>query len=376
MKRIIAITVLISLACMPVSFAQSATKKNSSLSKTLAKVKQKKAVIQSQLRSKKAETNKMMSEIHAVDDKMDSLESKIEASTKELSKAKVEQGQLAEDLRAKTAEFDAVRVDVRKRLRAIYAQGESSSISILVGTSSIGDLASRKALVERVAEKDRELFTKVRVMRDMILAKKKEQDRIVAKVAELRTQHEQSLIELEDVRKKKKSIFSILAAQKGQLEDQLAIMEQESRKLESQIFQYQNKNGGSTVAFNGKFIRPVNGRQSSAYGMRVHPISGSRRMHTGLDIAAKSGTGIKAAAAGTVITASYIRGYGNTVVIDHGGKVSTLYGHCSKLYVKVGQSVKQGEVVAAVGSTGNSTGPHLHWEVRINGKPVNPSGKY
>lgn len=376
MKRLLAIAVLLSFAALPVTFAQSSTKKNASLTKTLAKVKQKKATIQTQLRAKKAETNKMMSEIHAVDDQMDSLETKINQTTKELSQAKTEQAKLAEDLRSKTAEFDQVRADVRKRLRAIYAQGEGSSISILVGTSSLGDLASRKALVERVAEKDRELFTKVRVMRDMILSQKKEQDRIVAKVAELKDKHESSLQELETVRKKKKGIFSILAAQKDKLEEQLAVMEQESRKLESQIFQYQNRSGGSNVAFNGKFIRPVNGRQSSGYGMRVHPISRSRRMHTGIDIAAKTGTAIKAAAAGTVITSSYIRGYGNTVVIDHGGKVSTLYGHCSKLYVKVGQSVKQGEVIAAVGSTGNSTGPHLHWEVRVNGKPTNPSGKY
>lgn len=98
-------------------------------------------------------------------------------------------------------------------------------------------------------------------------------------------------------------------------------------------------------------------------------------MHTGQDIAAPSGTAIKAAGSGKVITAAYLNGYGNTVVIDHGGGVSTLYGHCSRLFVSVGQTVSQGQKIAAVGSTGYSTGPHLHFEVRINGKPVNPLGR-
>lgn len=98
-------------------------------------------------------------------------------------------------------------------------------------------------------------------------------------------------------------------------------------------------------------------------------------MHTGIDIAAASGTPIKASGDGRVVSASYRNGYGNTVIIDHGGGVTTLYAHCSKLYVKAGQSVKQGEKIAAVGSTGLSTGPHVHWEVRINGKPVNPRGR-
>ena len=173
----------------------------------------------------------------------------------------------------------------------------------------------------------------------------------------------------------KKQIYSILKAEEDQLEEQYNAMQRESRKLEQQIFAIQAKSGGAPV-FKGKFIMPLNGRRSSGFGTRRHPISGKTKMHTGLDIAAPSGTRISAAGSGRVITAAYLNGYGNTVVIDHGGGISTLYGHCSRLYVKVGQTVNQGDRIAAVGSTGYSTGPHCHFEVRVNGKPVNPLSKY
>ncbi|MCI9063644.1 MAG: M23 family metallopeptidase [Clostridia bacterium] len=116
-------------------------------------------------------------------------------------------------------------------------------------------------------------------------------------------------------------------------------------------------------------IRPVSGRISSRFGHMSRVRSGS---HTGLDIAAPSGTGVKAAAAGTVTFAGWKGSYGYMVAISHGNGIQTYYGHCSKLYVKVGQKVKQGEKISAVGSTGNSTGPHLHLEVRVNGVAHNP----
>lgn len=120
------------------------------------------------------------------------------------------------------------------------------------------------------------------------------------------------------------------------------------------------------------WVAPSRGRLSSRYGMRYHPILRRRKLHTGDDIAASHGSTIKAARSGRVLYSGWKKGYGNTVIIDHGGGVTTLYGHASKLGVKAGQPVRAGEYIANVGSTGYSTGPHLHFEVRKNGKPVNP----
>ena len=111
---------------------------------------------------------------------------------------------------------------------------------------------------------------------------------------------------------------------------------------------------------------------TSGFGMRYHPILHITRMHTGCDFGAPIGTTIHAAAAGIVIHSSYMNGYGNVVIIDHGGGISTVYAHCSRIVVSDGQSIKRGQYIANVGSTGLSTGPHLHFEVRVNGHPVNP----
>jgi murein DD-endopeptidase MepM/ murein hydrolase activator NlpD len=123
---------------------------------------------------------------------------------------------------------------------------------------------------------------------------------------------------------------------------------------------------------NARFIWPVNGSVGSGFGPRIHPISGGSRMHTGVDIGASSGTPIKAADDGVVVMAGPNGGYGNWTLIDHGGGLATGYGHQSSIGVSRGQRVSRGEVIGRVGSTGASTGPHLHWEVRVNGNPVDP----
>lgn len=119
-------------------------------------------------------------------------------------------------------------------------------------------------------------------------------------------------------------------------------------------------------------IWPSTGRISAGFGNRSDPFTGREAFHEGLDIAAAYGSSIKAAAAGKVVTAGVISGYGNAVILSHGNGLNTLYGHASKLLVKVGQSVKKGQVIAKVGSTGRSTGPHLHFEVLVNNSPVDP----
>lgn len=120
------------------------------------------------------------------------------------------------------------------------------------------------------------------------------------------------------------------------------------------------------------FQWPLSAPITSGYGYRVHPIHGTRRLHKGIDLAASSGSAIAASKGGTVISAGWLGGYGNAVVISHGNGLTTLYGHQSKIAVTVGQSVGRGEVIGYVGSTGQSTGPHLHFEIRSNGAPVNP----
>ena len=144
----------------------------------------------------------------------------------------------------------------------------------------------------------------------------------------------------------------------------------DSNAIEKQIVSLQS-NGKYT---GGSMGWPVPGyTKFSKYGMRMHPILKKKKLHTGIDIGCKTGDKIVASNDGTVIFSGVKGGYGNAVIIDHGGKISTLYGHNSKLLVKVGDKVKKGEQIAKAGSTGLSTGPHCHFEVRVNGKPVDPA---
>jgi murein DD-endopeptidase MepM/ murein hydrolase activator NlpD len=134
---------------------------------------------------------------------------------------------------------------------------------------------------------------------------------------------------------------------------------------------------GETVTSSapGTFAWPVSGTITSPFGWRSNPFGGSPEFHQGLDIAAPTGTTVTATASGTVLLAQWYGGYGNYILIDHGGGYSSGYGHLSAIYVSVGQKVQKGQAIGAVGSTGQSTGPHLHFEIRINGKPVDPAAR-
>lgn len=153
-----------------------------------------------------------------------------------------------------------------------------------------------------------------------------------------------------------------------QYENELAALEREEDSIQALIYAANNPPSSGS----GNLIRPVPGAVSSGFGPRIHPIYGTSKMHNGVDMNASQGDPIKAAGSGTVILSGVKGGYGNTVMIDHGGGMVTLYAHQSKLGVSVGQTVSQGEVIGWIGSTGLSTAPHLHFEVRINGTPRNP----
>lgn len=174
----------------------------------------------------------------------------------------------------------------------------------------------------------------------------------------------------------------------AELEEAVAALESEIEEFEGELaaFQKEEKSIRAEIAAatadqvvssqapagSGQLVRPVPGAVSSGFGLRVHPITGQNRMHNGVDMDGGMGEPIKAAKGGTVILADVKGGYGNTVMIDHGGGMVTLYAHQSKLGVSVGSSVSTGQVIGYVGSTGQSTGPHLHFEVRVNGNPVDP----
>lgn len=367
----------IALLVLAVSFGavgqQPAQKaKTQKLKAKLTTVKQKKVQVQKQLHQVKKQVWYAAAEVDQLDNKIGSVESRLKSTKSTLAKSKVEQGRLTAELSKAHKRLVEKKAIAARRIRSIYVSGNETVLSVLIGARDVADFASRKSLLERIAKRDHELFDEVKELRDQIGVKKRRQDSIVNEIAQLKARQQMQEQELKGAMQEKKVVLNHLRSERDDLQEELAAMEQESSRIEAQLRAYQQANGNRVTPYKGHFMLPVSGRFSSGFGVRVHPISHVRKMHTGQDIAAPSGTSIRAAGPGVVISTGWRGGYGNTVIIDHGGGISTLYGHCSKIYARSGQKVRAGDSIAAVGTTGYSTGPHLHFEVRVNGSPVNP----
>jgi len=272
-----------------------------------------------------------------------------------------------------------------QRIRAMYMSGPSGYIEALFSANSLSELMTRVDFINRIVEHDQNLVTEFLELEDLIA------DRI-----EEISIHEVALLALESQARAKQSDYE---GQLAQREERMRTLQAEERELLNQRYALNradrevrtliaqaeaalrpqaNARGSvgnvDVASFNGRFRWPVPGhsRISSAYGNRRSPISGRNEMHSGIDIPAPTGTNIIAVYPGVVIFNGWMNGYGNTIIIDHGEGLSTLYAHNSRNISPVGTRVETGTVIAHIGSTGFSTGPHLHFEVRVNGRHVAP----
>ena len=225
--------------------------------------------------------------------------------------------------------------------------------------------------------------------RDRVAGIVAEREEVAAQVAAEADKHRLVIAQLESDRRSYLAMVDTLQSESATLEEQLRRRAEEERRravaaaaraarqaadAASPSAQKGSAGGGATADSGQGMLWPASGRLTSGFGWRTHPIFGTRRLHAGIDIGAGYGAKIMSAEAGTVVSAGSMTGYGNVVVIDHGGGISTLYAHQASVAVSGGQSVQRGQTIGYVGSTGYSTGPHLHFEVRVNGAPVDPMG--
>lgn len=271
---------------------------------------------------------------------------------------------------------------VCERLKAMYEMGEPSYVEVLLNASSFSDFVERADYMQRVATQDSELL--VRYVND-----KREAERLRAQLevdeareASLAREQYKKKVAYESEAAKAEALLEKANSERAAAEQQLAELEQASQEIEEMLRSIQTGRSGSGLRYAGTWSgwgsAPIRGgyRISSRFGYRTHPITGRRSFHDGVDLACSSGTPIHAAANGRVVHAGWYGPYGIAVIIDHGSGWSTLYGHCSSLACGTGQTVSAGQVVGNVGSTGYSTGPHLHYSVRKYGAPVSPGGAY
>lgn len=316
-----------------------------------------------------------------------SISEQLRVTEKNLNVALAQVRSLEEQLNATKAQIVEVSSDLKVteeklgerqrylglRIRAIYENGVVSYLEILLAATSFSDLVSRFDYLQRIIIQDVRLMTEVKQLRERLNERKRMLEEKQSRLTVLAMGYRQKKDELEVQKATKIRLLSEVQQDREKYKAALDELERVSRELNLRIQEIQRKLGKS-VRGDIKMRWPTAGYISSYFGMRFHPILGQERMHTGIDIAAPRGQAIVAAESGTVIFSGWLGGYGNTVIIAHDDRVSTVYAHCSRLAVSAGQDVQRGQTIAAVGDTGIATGPHLHFEVRVNGSPVDPLG--
>lgn len=334
------------------------------------------AAIQGRLAAAKAELDAAIARVEAVEADIAAKELKREETLALLDR-------LARDLAETRLDILESRQLVRERAVEMYMERSLNFGDIVVNVEDVADVSVGLEYAGHVIESSETLLNALEVL-------ERTEERQQAEIEVRKAEIEELIVQLEgqrvvlvaeqekadarraEVQVEADAAATLLAAinaeiaayesEKGDLTADIERMKEDIRRLSVST-------GGSNP---GILAWPVGGTITSPFGWRTHPISGASRFHAGLDIGAGHGTPIGSAGSGTVILASWYGGYGNAVVIDHGGGLTTLYGHQSSLAVSAGQSVSTGQVIGYVGSTGYSTGPHLHFETRENGNPVNP----
>lgn len=330
---------------------------------------------QQELNESKAKEKSLGDQVNSLEQQINSKQSDIDELEASISEAQAKLETLEEELAAAEEKVNTQNENLNARLRNMYKNGSVGFIDVLMDSGSFSEFLNNLSLVEKVYTSDQDVLEELQKAYDEIDAKKKEIETLQAELSESKATMEEQKSSLEadkaSVEKKKSEI----AADSAETQRELDKLEADAQALTSSI-----RNSGSSSSsskYNGGIMAwpvPSCHTVSSGYGGRIHPTTGKYKFHGGLDIPGSYGSAIVAANSGKVIWAGN-RGdsYGNYVIIDHGGGVSTLYGHSSKVLVRTGQSVSRGQRIANVGSTGRSTGPHCHFEVRINGSRVNPN---
>ncbi|WP_336248671.1 peptidoglycan DD-metalloendopeptidase family protein [Stomatohabitans albus] len=376
--------------------------------------------VSGELESAQVELDKRSSDLSKAQSTLDNAERALTVTAAELETTE-------QRLNETRKEIDTHASTLKSRVRQTYITAQSGGLPVL-DAADAAELGQATRYLRSITDRDQAQIEELDILRQRAEADQTRLDELRARQAEQKVAAENERNRVNDLVSQQKALLSNvqvkvdeqsailknLANDKEAAEHLLDELEGESKRIERELAEIARREAAERAAAEAKareakakadearkagaanaaaleaearrasaasapkpskpggMILPVKGRFSSPFGYRVHPISRVRRLHTGQDIAAPSGTPILAAKDGRVSFSGRRGGYGNCIIIDHGGGVATLYGHQSRLAVGAGTQVSQGQVIGYVGSTGASTGPHLHWEVRINGSPVNP----
>ncbi len=312
------------------------------------------------------------SQIEAQQDEIDAQEELLTELTQMIADKTIE---LEESERQQAEQYD----QLRSRLRYMVEHGTTSSLSILLSSDSFSDFLNRYEIIRQISLRDENLFEQLKAIRDKVLTDKRELEDTKKEAEDTKAQMEANKAELEaQMEAKRKQMESIQLAQKN-VKDAYAAMIETEDELMAQYKKAAAEYAAQSTYVGGTFMWPLpagNNVVTCKYGMRTHPITGKRKLHTGVDLRAATGTKVYAANKGPVPTSGYSSAWGNYIIISHGGGITTLYAHLSKRSVSKDDKVKQGDIIGYSGNTGYSTAPHLHFEISKNGSTYNPLNEF
>ncbi|MFD2171990.1 murein hydrolase activator EnvC family protein [Tumebacillus lipolyticus] len=346
--------------------------------------KEKKEEYQKQINVNAAEIEKITSQIDEKESELARLKTEILKKGQQIEKTQRE----LEEAEERVKERDKL---LKQRLRLMYEKGEVQYLEVLLGATSFSDFLDRFDALQLIFEQDTDILRQNKEDRDLVAQTKVKLEDEKSTLVGMESSEQEQKAQLDGLKAQKEDIHQKLQASKSEQEriesEQRSIQEQSINAiyaLQQQISEERrqqntqnpgNGNGGGQT-HNGPFSWPVpsGGVVTSNWGNRIDPFTGERAGHNGVDIASAEGTPIAVAQTGTVITAGWVSGFGNCIIVDHGGNLWTLYGHLMTggVLVSIGQQVTQGQIIGKMGNTGRSTGPHLHFGVYQNGKDIDP----
>ncbi|MDO4281982.1 MAG: peptidoglycan DD-metalloendopeptidase family protein [Peptococcaceae bacterium] len=348
-----------------------------------ASIEQKK----SELDTNATQKNATLAKMKEINDSINTTEQKIASFATQITDQEAAIEKTNKEIAATESKLEKAQGDLNDRLVTIYKDGQVNYLDALLQAEDLSDFLTRFEYLSYIAKRDKDLVDSVSETKAQLDNQKATLEQQLNSLNALKTEEESVKSLLQDQQATQESVYAELEKDEDALKENISVMQQTSEEIGDKIVALQKEaeeaakaseaakaakavsNGKYEIksAGNGVWPAPESTAVTSSYGGRSHPIGGSYNFHLGTDIAAPYGSPIIAYQAGTVIIAEYHWSYGNYVVIDHGNGFSTLYAHQSALYVKVGDTVAAGQQIGAIGSTGSSTGPHLHFETRING---------
>lgn len=365
---ILIIFILISNICVCV-FAEDITdlqEKSNTITESLNETNNRLQAVQDQLSSNMQELQELDSQIASSQEEIN----KIDTDVNDLVKQVEEKEKKLEEAQE---QYDKIQALVDARMLKIYATPKFQTIQVLLESKNVTEFLTTYYAIQEATKADKNLMKSVKEEKDeieitkKILIEKKEQI-----VTSKKTQQKKAQV-LSNTKKMREYYISKLSTEEQELQAKIDEYNNQVSEIEAEI-KLLALNSISADYIGGPMIWPTPGYTTitSEYGMRTHPVTGAYKLHTGVDIGAPLESSFVAAANGIVSKATFSPAYGNMVIIDHGGGVQTLYAHGNEIMVQVGQTVSAGTEILKVGSTGYSTGPHAHFEIRINGQTVNP----